>query len=510
MHEKKVKPPIPIDSDPFAQAMAAHTQANHQSVPPPKKFMPFAIIGVIVLAIALIVAIASRFSYSSGSLIGQPNGNGAQATLAPTPTPEPGLTMLLMGRGGAGHEGGALADTILVARILETQKKVVLISIPRDLWVKIPYNGGDGVTGKINSAYAIGIDTHNYVDKIEKYNGTNGGGTLAKDVIEQVTGLKVDKYVTIDFSGFEQAVDSIGGVDLTVDRAFTDYEYPIAGRETLDCTTYASGSSTLETSESDLIATGKLDQSLLKGLPKDYPCRYELLHFDTGKQHLDGKLALKYVRSRHSSEDGNDFARSRRQRLLIEAVTDKLFSLGAVTKIPSFFATLRSHIDTDLSATDIVGQLPKAQEIRGYEVVNLALSTDNYLGQGYTADKQFALTPLAGDGKFDAIRNWIASTINPSIPLQYPVIEISANWTNSGAATTLKDTLNQAGYPAKLGPLVMKNATTSATLILQSTHFDPEITKKIKELSGVKDNFLTTSSPAAKQVITADIRILLP
>jgi polyisoprenyl-teichoic acid--peptidoglycan teichoic acid transferase len=500
------KKPLP-EIDEFAQAIA--TQKKPHPLLRHKRFAPIAIIGVALLVITLIVAIASRYSYSPGSLIGQPPNNG-QPTPTPTPLPEPGLTVLLMGRGGAGHEGGALADTILVARILETQKRVVLISIPRDLWVQIPYDGGNGVAGKINSSYAIGIDSKNYGNKIEKYTGQYGGGTLAKDVIQKVTGLTVDKYVTIDFSGFEKAIDSISGIEVNVERAFTDYEYPIAGRETLDCTTYASGSGTLEVSESDLIATGKLDANALKGLPKEFPCRYEMLHFAAGKQSLDGKTALKYVRSRHSAEDGNDFARSRRQRLVLEAVTDKLFSLGAVTKIPTFFSTLRAHIDTDLSTTDLLGLVPKAQTYREYPVTNLTLSTDNYLGQGYTADRQFALTPLAGEGKFDAIANWIASQTNPSVVLQYPIIEISANWKNSSAAATLKEILNKEGYPAKLGPLVMKNATTSATLLLQSDNFDPQIIQKIKALSQVGEMFVTTALPPATEPTTSDIRILLP
>lgn len=501
-------PPTPTpETERIPEAISTHTKPH--PLLRHKKFAPIALIGVILLIITLVVALVSRYSYNSGSLIGQPYDD-REPTPTPTPTPEPGLTVLLMGRGGAGHEGGALADTILIARILETQKRVVLISIPRDLWVQIPYDGASGVNGKINSSYAIGIDSKNYGNKIEKYSGQYGGGTLTKDVIQKVTGLTVDKYVTIDFSGFEKAIDSIGGIEVNVERAFTDYEYPIAGRETLDCSTYASGSGTLEVSESDLIATGKLDINTLKGLPREYPCRYEMLHFDTGKQQLDGKTALKYVRSRHSSEDGNDFARSKRQRLVLEAVTDKLFSLGAVTKIPTFFSTLRAHIDTDLSTPDLLGLVPKAQTYREYPITNLALSTDNYLGQGYTADRQFALTPLAGEGQFDAIANWIAANVNPSVPLRYPIIEISANWKNSSAAATLKEVLTKEGYPAKLGPLVMKNATTSATILLQTDKFDPKIIQQIKELSGVSDMYMTTITPSATEPVTSDIRILLP
>src|SRR5258708_34749336 len=138
--------------------------------------------------------------------------------LPPAPTPEPGFTILLMGKGGAGHDGGALTDTMLLVRIMDSTKKILMLSIPRDLWVKISFDGQDGMKGKINSANAV------------------GGGALAKSVVTQVTGLLIDTYVTIDFSGFEQAIDSIGGVDITVSPAFTDDEYPVAGREDMDCT----------------------------------------------------------------------------------------------------------------------------------------------------------------------------------------------------------------------------------------------------------------------------------
>ena len=160
---------------------------------------------------------------------------------SPTPTPEPGQTILLMGRGGVGHEGGALTDTMIVARILETQRRIVLLSIPRDLWVQIPLSTGVTNWGKINGAYV------------------NGGGVLAKKIASEVTGVSIDTYISLDFSGFEQAIDTIGGIDLIVGRAFTDYEYPIAGKEMMDCTLTATPSA--ELSEADLISSRKLDAS---------------------------------------------------------------------------------------------------------------------------------------------------------------------------------------------------------------------------------------------------------
>lgn len=438
-----------------------------------------------------------------------------EASPSPTPeaTPSPGFTVLLMGRGGAGHDGGALTDTMLLVRILEEQKKVMVLSLPRDLWVPIPYDGESSVNGKLNSAYAIGIDSRNYPTKLDKYKGNTGGGMLAKDVVEQVTGLSVDRYITLDFSGFEQAIDTIGGVDITVERAFTDYEYPIAGRESQDCTTYATGSavpdpaSTSQTiSLAEHIAAGSVDVAKLPKLPAQYACRYELLQFKEGRQRMDGKTALKFVRSRHSSEEAGDFSRSRRQQLLIQAVIDQLFSIGAIGKIPSFLSTLRSHIDTDMTAADFVSWLPRAAELRSYPTLSLTLTSNNYLLQGYTSDRQFALTPLAGEGNFTHIRNWIASSITPTIPLRYPVIEVVGDRSKTASVSAK---LKELGFPTH-ERVVARNATTSASLLLFTETIDPKVIEKIRETAGVDPGFVLTAVRRPFDSVSTDLRILLP
>lgn len=471
-------------------------------------------LGVLFL---LCAGILTRRFLASGSsateFFSQQIGNKANGSPAPSPTPlpEPGKTILLMGRGGAGHDGGALADTIVLARILETQKRIILLSLPRDLWVSIPYKGSEGVMGKINSSYAIGIDSRNYANKDAKYTGPTGGGALAKDVVTAVTGLPIDTYVTVDFSGFSLAVDTIGGIDLTVDKAFSDYEYPIAGREDVDCSTYTpiavpNPDPAIPNSEADLIAAGKLDANLLSDLPKQYPCRYELVHFDAGKQHMNGATALKYVRSRHSSEDGNDFSRSRRQKIVLEAVADRLFSINAVTKIPTFFSTLRSHLDTDLTTTEILGLLPKAEEYRGYAITSLTLSTDNYLGQGYTSEGQFQLFPLTGVNTYAPIKQWIAHAIDAKKPIDYPLVEVNGNWKNSSASATLAATLNHLGYPTKLGRLTMKDTTTSATLYVQSPTVRAEAIKAIQTAALIDEGHTITKLASG----SSDIKIVLP
>lgn len=464
---------------------------------------------VLALALGILLGVSAFFVFrhqSSISLLGQTTLSNP--TPSPSPTPEPSLTFLLMGRGGAGHDGGALTDTMLVVRFLLTQKRAVVLSLPRDLWVNIPYDGAQGTMGKINLAYAIGIDHNNYKNKLDLYAGSQGGGTLAKQVVTNVTGLSIDKYVTIDFSGFEKAIDVIGGVDINVERAFTDYEYPIVGRENAACnddpvaiatrSAVPSGVKTVD----DGLKDGSVSSTNLSTLSATFPCRYEILSFAAGQQHMDGNIALKYVRSRHSAQDGNDFARSRRQQLLIDAVAAKLFSANLLTNIPNFFNTLRSNIDTDISATDLLGWIPQAPQMRSYPVTQLTLTDDNYLQQGYSADRQYVLAPRMGQDNYTQIQNWIASYTQPEVKLLYPVVEIDSAKTT--ALANLQTQLQGQNIPSFVGSV--PKATTSGTLTVLNANTDEHVVSVIAQQANatIIPNTKTTSDSTGP-----DIRIVM-
>lgn len=186
--------------------------------------------------------------------------------------------ILLLGIGGGTHEGADLTDTILVVSLDKQNKKMAMISVPRDLW-------SDTLKDKVNSSYHYGE---------EKKAG--GGLTLSKVIVEDVVGLPIHYVLLIDFSGFEDIITIAGGIDITVSKAFTDPEFPVAGKENDVC----------------------------DGDPK-FACRYESATFVQGLQHMDGKRALTYVRSRHAEGDeGSDFARSRRQQEVLVALLEKL------------------------------------------------------------------------------------------------------------------------------------------------------------------------------------------
>lgn len=128
----------------------------------------------------------------------------------PIPTPEPDrFDVLILGIRGTDQaaieeEGGLLSDTLLVASVDKTTKKVALVSIPRDLYVDIL-----GVKGKANEIYERGLERKQ-------------GLELAKQIISRLTRVYIDKAVVFDFNAFRHIVDILGGIDIYLAKPFTE------------------------------------------------------------------------------------------------------------------------------------------------------------------------------------------------------------------------------------------------------------------------------------------------
>ena len=171
-----------------------------------------------------------------------------------------------------------LTDSMLVVHLDFQTGRATLISVPRDLWVQIPTDGSTGSDWKINAAYELGLDDSEYPNKLPQFTGASGGGNMAKYIVSQVTGLPIDYFVAVDFDGFSKIIDTLGGIDVDVANTFTDYTYPT----------------------SDATADGPA----CTGDDQSTDCRYTVVHFDAGEQHMDGATALEYARSRHSADNG--------------------------------------------------------------------------------------------------------------------------------------------------------------------------------------------------------------
>ena len=150
-----------------------------------------------------------------------------QPTATPTPDPDRPISILLLGYGGANHDGGSLTDSIMVAEIKPKESLINLISIPRDLWIELPIGTSEPHFAKVNTAYAIGLDDRRYPQKPVEFTGPAGGGQMVKSIIGQVIGKTIDFFIAVDFQGFTKAVDQLGGIDVKVQRTFTDPFYPL-------------------------------------------------------------------------------------------------------------------------------------------------------------------------------------------------------------------------------------------------------------------------------------------
>lgn len=293
--------------------------------------------------------------------------------------------VLLLGIGGDGHEGPNLSDTMILASIDKDGKDVALVSLPRDIWAT-------NLNSKINAAYAFGQDN-------------NGQGlSLAKQTITQLFDIPVHYAVRIDFGGFVKAVDQAGGVDITVDNSFSDSRYPIAGKEDETCgfeietkveegvtNTYvkdATGSATLVTEDKN-----------------PFDCRYETLTFKKGPLHMDGTTALKFVRSRHgTNNEGSDFARSARQEKVITAFREKVISTQTLLNpktVIDLLKTFGNSIDTDISNDDIPNFLKLGQKLLKAPIRRITLDSGREqsvltVGDPTNYRGQFILIPKSG------------------------------------------------------------------------------------------------------------------
>jgi LCP family protein required for cell wall assembly len=331
------------------------------------------------------------------------------------------IDVVLLGYGGGNHDGAYLTDSIIAIHIDPKTKKIFLISIPRDVWIKIPTNGTDGGYGKINEAYQDGLDDSTYPNKQKQFTGADGGGKLAEYIFSQVTGLPINYFVGMDFSGFKHTIDTLGGVAITVQPAFDDYSYPIDGKEADPC-----GHTQQEIQ--DFTASPSADEATY------FPCRYIHLHFDAGTQQMNGERALSYVRSRHSLQDGTDFGRAKRQRNLLVAVKQKIISPTFIPQIIPFITSLGDDLRTDFSLDDVKAFIQNAPTLNKYEIVNLALTDQNYLTDTVASTGQDILEPKDGLDNWRSVHTWIADTISGKQQTVPAVIEVENGTQTVGLA----------------------------------------------------------------------------
>ncbi|MBT4349918.1 LCP family protein [bacterium] len=255
------------------------------------------------------------------------------------------INFLLLGMGGAGHNGPYLTDTIMLASFKPSTKQASVISIPRDMIVPIDSHN----YRKINSVYTIG-----------KNNG-QGGGEFTKQVVSETLGVPIHYFVAVDFAGFIEIINAIDGVKVTVDRSFVDKQFPTA----------------------------------------DY--KYQEVSFTTGEQKMDGLTALRFARSRHGNNgEGSDFARSKRQQKILAAVKDKITSFNTLInpkKITSLFSIVNQYTQTDMEPWEAVKlvHMVKGLDSQKIDIQSIDNRPGGFLKAGISLAGAYILQPVTGN-----------------------------------------------------------------------------------------------------------------
>ncbi|MEV0725962.1 LCP family protein [Micromonospora purpureochromogenes] len=345
------------DSEPRLPASEEDVDATGQpSAPAPRRRRGRRIALIVLLVLALLAGggvLAGGLYYRSvNSSIDRVDAfTGVPEESRPQVVAKGAMNIMILGSDSRDPEntGGSRSDTIILAHLPKDRSSAQLISIPRDTWTHVPRSdqGRGGRDAKINAAYAW------------------GGVPLMVQTVEKFTGVRIDHVTMVDFAGFKEIVDALGGIEIDVERSFT--------------------------STHSLNPGGKRE-------------------FVAGRQTMDGAAALDYARERYAFANG-DFARIKHQQQVIKAILDKAASGGTLsspTKLNSFVkATANSvAVDKSMSLVDL------AMEMRHLRSGNLGFYTCPVKGTGRVGSESVVFPDNTRTKQmFDAVRRDSVSEI---------------------------------------------------------------------------------------------------
>jgi LCP family protein required for cell wall assembly len=290
--------------------------------------------------------------------------------------PKEPFTVLLLGQDNRPGEDAARADTIIVAKIDPENDKVWMLSIPRDTRVKIPGYG----TEKINAATF------------------HGGPALMVETVEEFLGVPINHYMDIDFDGFIQVVDSLGGVYIDVDTKINDPKASSHGS-------------------------------------------YTASKIDKGYQLLDGDHALTYVRSRDFPDA--DFTRMRHQQTFFKALAEQATKFDNVFKIPGMVKDVAQYMSTDMTISQIVDVAMALRDMGGSNVQTATIMGEWKSPYVWPDEerKEFLVNAMIQGLDFDT-----TTTVETNIEPANVTVTVRNGAGIEGCATAAADILRDKGY----------------------------------------------------------------
>lgn len=304
-------------------------------------------------------------------------------------------------------------DTMLIAIVWYKQGQVSLISIPRDLWIEIPTVGMQ----RINTAYQSG-----------EFGGYPGGGMgLLKDTILLNLGIRIDHTAMVEFDGFRRIVDTLGGVEIPVACAYTDWR----------------------------LIDPNYD-------PNDEN-NWWLYTVGPGQVYMDGDLALWYARSRSKS---SDYDRGRRQQEVLRTLFQKALQTDTFNKIPQLYNDLASTVITDMGLTDLLSYAPYAVNFTNANIRSYYIRPP-YVSGWTTPGGASVLLPQE-----DALRQMLteATTLSPYATVRETItIEVQNGWHFDTMESLAASRLNYAGYQTYTSSADNRNYANSVLVDFTTT-----------------------------------------
>lgn len=273
------------------------------------------------------------------------------------------MAFLLIGSDSrsTGYTAG-LSDSMRLVRVDFTDPGVMMVDFPRDLWVEIPgIADHHGIThGKLNQAFLFGNPGIGF------YDGPGGGPGLLARTLDQNFGVQVDHYLAVDMSTFVSFIDSIGGIDITLDSGI------------------------------DLRGNTSTDPDLV---------------FGAGTHHLDGTQALKLARNRNPST----FQRARNQDIVLSGLRSKLLNPAMIPEIPGLIAQFSNSVLTDLSPKEINKLICLAKYVDTDNIQMLEFSEKMFTSQS-TYDPYRNVNTFTLGADFDQLRSYLNDFMNGTWP----------------------------------------------------------------------------------------------
>ena len=286
---------------------------------------PTWVTGVLVLATVAMHALPGYYAVKAidtlgsvaleggGGLLDDRTGTDVEIS-APSVQPEVArgerVTILLVGVDFAPGRAHHLTDTMLVATLDPESGEGAMISIPRDLY-GVPLGDGRVYNAKLNSLMATAAT--------DRVTYPLGGPATLKAAIGELLGTRIHYFAAIDIEGMRDVIDTLGGVTVNVERTINDPRYP-------DTVTGQRG-----------------------------------LYIEAGLQHLDGRTALGYVRSRMSAGE-NDFTRAERQQQLLAAIAAQLTAGNLLVTLPGLLDAVKGNVSTDIPSSRISALAGEVQD----------------------------------------------------------------------------------------------------------------------------------------------------